>query len=170
MRTNPIIVQVFAGALLASVLIAPAQPAAAQGTKNAMLPGAELLHKFPSEVYRIPLLLEAKDGPRLLVWVDAFDPAPKPKFPMDTLPSPVFDLIVWDVPAKSQVGKLAYPKENAPLSPMKPRRVFNSLTWPRAKCSQPHRSITRKPSTRVCCSLQMALCLSCTARHAPSRN
>jgi hypothetical protein len=130
MRTNPFIVQVFVGALLANLLMAPVQPAAAQGTKNTMLPGAELLHKFPSDVYRIPLLLEAKDGPRLLVWVDAFDPAPKPKFPMDTLPSPVFDLIVWDVPAKTQVNKLAYPKENAPLSPLPAGMNFPGMASP----------------------------------------
>jgi hypothetical protein len=97
--------------------------ALAGDTKDKTLPGSKLLHKFDTEVYRLPVLLNgaggphSEAGPRLLVWVDAFDPMPIPRIPSEPLPDPVFDLVIWDVTANKQLSKIAYPKEGAPYSP-----------------------------------------------------
>jgi hypothetical protein len=115
MCTTRTLVHGFLGALLVA---GTATAAPTEGGKDGLFPGARLLHKFPTEVYRLPLLLPTDNGTRLLLWVDAFDPTPMSRFPMDPLPDPVFDLIGWDVAGGKEVFKLAYPKEGAPYSPL----------------------------------------------------
>ncbi len=104
---------------LAAASVWSAQPVAAQGQQENLLPGAKLLHKFKDEVFRIPLILETAQGPRVLVWFDAFDPAPIPKFPSDPMPKPQFDLVFWDPKTNQEVHKMSYPKdEQTPPSPV----------------------------------------------------
>jgi hypothetical protein len=104
-------------AVLAAGVVTAAAPAAPpEGGKDALLPGARLLHKFPKEVYRTPVLLATDQGPRLLLWVDAFDPAAPTRFPGERPREPQFDLTFWDVTAGKEVHKLSFPKE--PLPPI----------------------------------------------------
>jgi WD40 repeat protein len=108
-------------AVSAVVLLSAATPAGAgEKTKDELFDGAKLLHKFKEKVYRVPAFFGTDKGERLLVWFDKFDPMPKPKFPMDRLPDPNFDLVFWDVAAGKEVHKLTYPKDPAPIMPAAP--------------------------------------------------
>jgi hypothetical protein len=100
--------------LAVAAVAAIARAAPADESKDGLLPGAKLLHKFPKEVYRTPVLLETKDGPRLLVWVDAFDPGAPTRFPGEKPREPQFDLTFWDVTASKELHKLSFPKETLP--------------------------------------------------------
>jgi hypothetical protein len=82
--------------------------------------GAKLLRRFKTEVYRTPVLLETKAGPRLLVWIDAFDPTAPTRFPGEPQKDPVFDLSFWDIKADKEIDKMSYPKQPAPLAPVAP--------------------------------------------------
>jgi hypothetical protein len=115
--------------VLATGLFAAGQPAPAQNLKENPLPGAKLLHKFPDQVYRIPVLLDTQQGPRLLVWVDSFDPAPVPKIPSEPLPQPKFDLVIWDVAVGKEIDKMTCPKEDAPLTPVAPSSMAVSVVF-----------------------------------------
>jgi hypothetical protein len=111
----------FLAAALAIGVVAAAIPAArgADGPDKAF-PGAKLVHKFSKEVYRVPVLLDTEKGPRLLVWVDEFDPLTRPMSPGEPLKDPVYDLIIWDVKAGKEVHKMNYPKDGAPHAPVSP--------------------------------------------------
>jgi hypothetical protein len=110
-------IRCFTPALLVAVAVClTTLPASAQGNQGELLPRARLLHNFTGGIYRAPFLLETKEGSRLLVWVDHFDPQPKSRFPGMPLPAPVFDVIIWDVPTNKAVQKMSYPKEPTPYS------------------------------------------------------
>jgi hypothetical protein len=122
MSTTRTVTRRFPNALLpvlaAGVLTAVAQAAPPGDAKDLLLPRARLLQKFSDEVYRIPVLLDTDQGPRLLLWVDAFDPEPPSRIPGLPMPQPQFDLIFWDVAASKELHRMSYPKEAAPLSPL----------------------------------------------------
>jgi hypothetical protein len=100
--------------VLAAGIVAATTPTAPAEDKDSLLPGAKLLHKFPKEVYRTPVLLETQKGPRLLVWVDAFDPAAPTRFPGEPPKEPKFDLTFWDVAESKELHKLSFPKQTLP--------------------------------------------------------
>jgi hypothetical protein len=102
--------------ILAISLITASAPAAApDDTKDPLFPGAKLVHKFPKEVYRVPVFVTTDKGPRLEIWFDAFDPNPPPKPGMIPgtygVPDPKLDMLIWDPIANKELHKLAYPKD-----------------------------------------------------------
>jgi hypothetical protein len=97
--------------LVAGTVSAATRAAPPETTKDAILPGAKLLHTFPKEVYRIPTLQFTDKGPRLLVSIDGFDPTVRPRFPGEPAKDPQIDLLVWDPVAGKELGKVSYPKE-----------------------------------------------------------
>jgi hypothetical protein len=157
-RPLPLLLAVLAAAGAA----ATARAAPAEDAKE-LFPGAKLLHKFPKEVYRTPALLETPQGPRLLVWVDAFEPMfgtgdfippGGPKTPKE----PEGELLFWDVKANKEVHKMPYPKEEIPLSPVPFGQMdgpamysrFGSLAFTPdgkqlASVSQTHKVVPGKP-------------------------
>jgi hypothetical protein len=116
-RIRPSLTHVLAAFAIGVVAGVTPAARAADGPDKAF-PGAKLVHKFPKEVYRIPVLLDTEKGPRVLVWVDEFDPLTPPRFPGEQLKDPVFDLVIWDVKAGKELHKMSYPKDGAPLSPV----------------------------------------------------
>jgi hypothetical protein len=82
--------------------------------KDALIPGARLMHKFAKEVYRVPVLVTTDKGPQLEVWFDEFDPSPPPRpgqIPGITrLPDPKMDLVIWDPIANKELHRLSHPK------------------------------------------------------------
>jgi WD40 repeat protein len=115
---------------LIGIVVVSAQAARAADGPDKAFPGAKLLHKFPNECYRIPVLLDSEKGPRLLVWIDEFDPLTPPRFPGEPLKDAVFDVIVWDVKASKELQKLNYPKEGAPYSPVSPDMSNSAMFGP----------------------------------------
>jgi hypothetical protein len=102
--------------ILVNGLVNAAAPSAhADESKDTLFPGTKLVHKFPKEVYRGPVLLTTDKGPRLEMWVDEFDPQPPPQpgqIPGVTrLPDPRMDLLIWDPIANKELHKLSYPKD-----------------------------------------------------------
>jgi hypothetical protein len=120
---NALLTVLAAGAAAAGAAAAPPET-----TRDPILPGAKLLHTFPKEVYRVPLLQLTDKGPRLLVCVDGFDPTIPPRFPGEPLKDPQLDLIVWDAAAGKELHKVSYPKEKFLYPPVLPERPrFGSL-------------------------------------------
>jgi hypothetical protein len=119
MRTTRTSIRSFVLALLTILaigLVPTAAPAAPPGNpKDALFPGAKLMHKFPKEVYRVPVLVTTDKGPRLEVWFDAFDPEPPPRpgqiSGLGGLPDPRLELLIWDPIANKELHKLSYPKD-----------------------------------------------------------
>jgi WD40 repeat protein len=102
-------------AILAIGRVTAARAAPPDNPKDALFPGAKLVHKFPKEVYRVPVLVATDKGPCLEIWFDAFDPEPPPKagqIPgISKLPEPRIDFVIWDPIANKEEHKLAYPKD-----------------------------------------------------------
>jgi WD40 repeat protein len=114
MRTNQ---TSYRGLLLAVLTIglitAAASAAPPENRKDALFPGAKLVHKFPKTVYRVPVFVATDKGPCLEVWFDPFDPAPPPRPGPGggRVPDPRPELLIWDPIANKQLHKLSYPKE-----------------------------------------------------------
>jgi WD40 repeat protein len=101
--------------IMAIALVNAAPSAAADESKDTLFPGTKLVHKFPKEVYRGPVLVTTDKGPRLEIWFDEFDPEP-PQQPgqipgLTRLPDPRLELLIWDPIENKELHKLAYPKE-----------------------------------------------------------
>jgi hypothetical protein len=96
--------------------------------KDALLAGGKLVCKLPHEVYRDPIFLDTKKGPRLAVWVHESDPikalhdamlkkaAPKPnKAGVPAQLGSPFELFIWDATTGKRLYRLT--KKHAPPEP-----------------------------------------------------
>jgi hypothetical protein len=106
---------VFLSLLTIGLITAAAPAAPPESTKDQLFPGAKLVHKFPKEVYRVPVFVTTDKGPRLEIWFDAIDPNPPPKVGMIPgtygVPDPKVDMSIWDPVADKELHKLSYPKD-----------------------------------------------------------
>src|SRR5437660_939899 len=107
MTTGRAPIRCLCNVLLAAVptclVVAAIQGAPPEDKTDTLLPGAKLVRKFKTEVYRLPVLLDTKDGTRLLMWVDPIDPTAPSRFPGEPMKDPVFDLFAWDVKGDKEV-------------------------------------------------------------------
>src|SRR6266849_5204130 len=122
--------QSLARALVIGVIAVAIPAARAEDGPDKAFPGAKLVHKFAKEVYRVSVLLDTEKGPRLLIWVDEFDPLTPPRFPGEPLKDAVYDLIIWDVKAGKELHKMSYPKDGAPHSPVNPDMANAAMIGP----------------------------------------
>jgi WD40 repeat protein len=102
-------------AFLAMGLVTTAASAAPNDNPKELFPGAKLMHKFPKDVYRVPIFVTTDKGTRLEIWFDAFDPEPPPKpgqIPgISVLPDPRLEMLIWDPISNKELHKLSYPKD-----------------------------------------------------------
>jgi hypothetical protein len=116
--------------------VAVPQTTSGNAPEDTLLAGCKYLHTLPYEVYRAPLFLDTKDGPRLAVWVHEGDPSrdglpdifgakdDKKKVDPAKIKQTGFDLFLWDVSAGKELYRLTK-KDSAPPLPAQPR--FGSL-------------------------------------------
>ena len=99
-RRRPVLFKIFALSLylsFSSTSMAADEP----------LPGATLLHKFPSEVYRLPVLTYSGSLPVLVIWADAHNPEIF-NLANPAMNKPAFDVVLWEITAGKILKKMPF--------------------------------------------------------------